>query len=156
MVLVDDGQIIADGTHQQLLDTEPRYVETLAASLGETTRGDDGTAGGRRVAELVLLNRVLAPAPHRCRRPSEMQEALNGFLKRQNTPAPKSIRAIRYPCVTIEFRSLFERRDRLWGLFLLAVETVTALLRPVLTQQGIDNGVMQRDRGLSTPSPYSE
>ena len=35
VVLVDDGQIIADGTHQQLLDTEPRYVETLAASLGE-------------------------------------------------------------------------------------------------------------------------
>ena len=35
VVLVDDGQIIADGTHQQLLDTEARYVETLAASLGE-------------------------------------------------------------------------------------------------------------------------
>ncbi len=35
VVLVNDGQVIADGTHQQLLDTEPRYVETLAASLGE-------------------------------------------------------------------------------------------------------------------------
>jgi ATP-binding cassette subfamily B protein len=31
-------------------------------------------------------------------------------------------------------------------LVLLAIETVTALLGPVLTQQGIDNGVMQRDR----------
>jgi ATP-binding cassette subfamily B protein len=45
-------------------------------------------------------------------------------------------------------RALFEKRRAvaLWGLVLLAIETVTALLGPVLTQQGIDNGVMQRDR----------
>jgi len=35
VVLVEDGRVVADGTHQQLLDNEPRYVETLAASLGE-------------------------------------------------------------------------------------------------------------------------
>ena len=35
VVLVEGGRGVADGTHQQLLDGEPRYVETLAASLGE-------------------------------------------------------------------------------------------------------------------------
>ncbi|MBM36836.1 MAG: ABC transporter ATP-binding protein [Acidimicrobiaceae bacterium] len=35
VVLVEGGRVVADGTHQQLLDGEPRYVETLAASLGE-------------------------------------------------------------------------------------------------------------------------
>ena len=48
----------------------------------------------------------------------------------------------------LTLRSLFENRlgAALWGLVLLAIETVTALLGPVLTQQGIDNGVMQSNR----------
>jgi ATP-binding cassette subfamily B protein len=48
----------------------------------------------------------------------------------------------------LNLRTLFANRRAvaLWGLVLLAIETVTALLGPVLTQQGIDNGVMQGDR----------
>ncbi len=36
VVLVEDGRIVADGTHQQLLATEPRYVQILAEA------NDDG------------------------------------------------------------------------------------------------------------------
>ena len=35
VVLVEHGRIVADGSHQYLLDTEPRYVETLAASVSD-------------------------------------------------------------------------------------------------------------------------
>ncbi|HJM22112.1 MAG TPA: ABC transporter ATP-binding protein [Acidimicrobiales bacterium] len=38
VVLVEDGHIVADGSHQYLMDSEPRYVEALAASV--TDDGD--------------------------------------------------------------------------------------------------------------------
>jgi len=38
VVLIEDGRIVADGSHQHLLDTEPRYAETLAATV-EDDRG---------------------------------------------------------------------------------------------------------------------
>jgi ATP-binding cassette, subfamily B, bacterial len=31
VVLLDEGRVVASGPHQQLLDTEPRYREVLAA-----------------------------------------------------------------------------------------------------------------------------
>ena len=40
VVLVEDGRIVADGSHQHLLDTEPRYAETLAATVAD---GEDET-----------------------------------------------------------------------------------------------------------------
>ena len=35
VILIDDGRVVADGTHQQLLEREPRYVETLASAVEE-------------------------------------------------------------------------------------------------------------------------
>jgi len=35
VVLVEDGRVVADGSHQHLLDTEPRYAETLAATVAD-------------------------------------------------------------------------------------------------------------------------
>ena len=35
VILIDDGRVVADGTHQQLLEREPRYVETLASTVEE-------------------------------------------------------------------------------------------------------------------------
>ena len=32
VVLIDEGRVVADGTHQQLLEREPRYAETLAST----------------------------------------------------------------------------------------------------------------------------
>ena len=36
VILVDEGRVVAEGTHRELLDGNPRYREVLAA-------GDDGT-----------------------------------------------------------------------------------------------------------------
>ncbi len=82
--------------------------------------------------------------------PSEMQQGASEILKREPVHQEPSITFHRLARRTsrLNLRSLFENRlsAALWGLFLLAVETITALLGPVLTQQGIDNGVMQQDR----------
>ncbi|WP_419915156.1 ABC transporter ATP-binding protein [Candidatus Poriferisodalis sp.] len=50
VILLDGGQVAADGTHAVLMATEPRYVEVLAAG-GDTSDPDrfataDGTPGG--------------------------------------------------------------------------------------------------------------
>ena len=83
--------------------------------------------------------------------PSEMQEGAERILSKEPQHASPTIEFERFAirASRLNLRSLFENRRAiaLWGLFLLAVETVTALLGPVLTQQGIDNGVMQQDRG---------
>ena len=52
VILLDDGQVAADGTHAELMATEPRYVEVLAAG-GDTSDPDrfataDSTPGGSR------------------------------------------------------------------------------------------------------------
>ncbi len=39
VVLLEGGQIVADGTHAELMATEPRYVEVLASA--ETSEGND-------------------------------------------------------------------------------------------------------------------
>ena len=82
--------------------------------------------------------------------PSEMQEGASEILKREPIhPEPVvSFHRLAHRASRLNLRSLFEnhRIAALWGLFLLAVETITALLGPVLTQQGIDNGVMREDR----------
>jgi ATP-binding cassette, subfamily B, bacterial len=36
VVLLDSGRIVADGTHQQLLDTVPLYAEVLAQAEDES------------------------------------------------------------------------------------------------------------------------
>ena len=41
VVLVDEGQVVADGTHEELLATSARYREVLASSGGP---GADGKA----------------------------------------------------------------------------------------------------------------
>ena len=46
VVLMDDGRIVADGTHAELLATTPLYAEILAQAEAELA--DDG--GGRRGA----------------------------------------------------------------------------------------------------------
>lgn len=50
VILLDGGRVAADGTHAELMATEPRYVEVLAAG-GDTSDPDrlataDGTPGG--------------------------------------------------------------------------------------------------------------
>jgi len=80
-----------------------------------------------------------------------MQEGADRILSREpEHPDPVfEFERIAARTSRLNLRSLFEKRlaIALWGLLLLAVETITALLGPVLTQQGIDNGVMQQDRG---------
>jgi ATP-binding cassette, subfamily B, bacterial len=44
VVLLDQGRVIASGRHQELLDTEPRYRDVLAAmeaAEAESRDGDD-------------------------------------------------------------------------------------------------------------------
>ena len=82
--------------------------------------------------------------------PSEMQGGAERILKREpEHPHPVfSFERFVTDHARLNLRTLFANRRAvaLWGLVLLAIETVTALLGPVLTQQGIDNGVMQGDR----------
>ncbi|MGB3054616.1 MAG: hypothetical protein WBB52_07185, partial [Acidimicrobiales bacterium] len=43
VVLIDDGRVAADGTHEQLLANSPRYREVLAsAAAREETAGASG------------------------------------------------------------------------------------------------------------------
>ncbi|MDP6900733.1 MAG: ABC transporter ATP-binding protein [Acidimicrobiales bacterium] len=82
--------------------------------------------------------------------PSEMQDGASEILKREPVhPEPEfTFHRLARRTSRLNLRSLFENHyiAALWGLFLLAVETITALMGPVLTQQGIDNGVMEQDR----------
>ena len=45
VILLEDGRVAADGTHAELLATEPRYVEVLAAG-GDTSDLDELAAAG--------------------------------------------------------------------------------------------------------------
>jgi len=82
--------------------------------------------------------------------PSEMQGGAERILREEPEHSDPVFSFERFVSdhTRLNLRALFEKRRAvaLWGLVLLAIETVTALLGPVLTQQGIDNGVMQRDR----------
>ena len=82
--------------------------------------------------------------------PSEMQGGAERILRAEPEHSDPVFSFERFVTdhTRLNLRALFEKRRAvaLWGLVLLAIETVTALLGPVLTQQGIDNGVMQRDR----------
>ena len=82
--------------------------------------------------------------------PSEMQGGAERILRGEPEHSDPVFSFERFVTdhTRLNLRALFEKRRAvaLWGLVLLAIETVTALLGPVLTQQGIDNGVMQRDR----------
>ena len=49
VVLIEGGRVVADGTHVELMATEPRYVEVLARAEHET--GDDDT-------EIATLDRA--------------------------------------------------------------------------------------------------
>ena len=39
VVLIDEGKVVADGTHERLLATSPRYREVLARAAVETNAG---------------------------------------------------------------------------------------------------------------------
>ncbi|MBH30175.1 MAG: ABC transporter ATP-binding protein [Actinobacteria bacterium] len=82
--------------------------------------------------------------------PSEMQEGADRVLQKEpEHPDPVfSFERFVTDRTRLNLRALFAKRRSaaLFGLVLLAVETVTALLGPVLVQQGIDNGVMKADR----------
>ena len=83
--------------------------------------------------------------------PSEMQEGADRVLQKEpEHPDPVfSFERFVTDRTRLNLRALFAKRRSaaLFGLVLLAIETVTALLGPVLVQQGIDNGVMRADRG---------
>ena len=82
--------------------------------------------------------------------PSEMQEGADRVLQKEpEHPDPVfSFERFVTDRTRLNLRALFAKRRSaaLFGLVLLAIETVTALLGPVLVQQGIDNGVMKADR----------
>ena len=82
--------------------------------------------------------------------PSEMQDGASEILKKEPVhPEPEfTFHRLALRKSRLNLRSLFENRRiaALCGLLFLAVETITALMGPVLTQQGIDNGVMEQDR----------
>ncbi len=68
VVLLDGGRIVADGTHAELLATEPRYAEVLAQATSSSTTTTPPTSrrAGRRqptstqsVADDVSRARVL-------------------------------------------------------------------------------------------------
>jgi len=42
VVLIDDGRVAAQGTHTDLLATNERYRQVLAADLGVADRAGDG------------------------------------------------------------------------------------------------------------------
>ena len=50
-VLIEGGRVVADGTHVELMATEPRYVEVLARAEHET--GTDDT-------EITTLDQLAA------------------------------------------------------------------------------------------------
>ncbi|MEE2680341.1 MAG: ABC transporter ATP-binding protein [Actinomycetota bacterium] len=83
--------------------------------------------------------------------PSEMQEGADRVLQNEPEHPDPVVSFERFVTdhTRLNLRALFAKRRSaaLFGLVLLAIETVTALLGPVLVQQGIDNGVMRADRG---------
>jgi ATP-binding cassette subfamily B protein len=46
VVLLEDGKIVADGTHQDLLANEPRYVQILAEAEAEAEAEADDDSDG--------------------------------------------------------------------------------------------------------------
>ena len=77
--------------------------------------------------------------------PSEMQQGAERVLSKEPIHPDPIFSFERFVTdqTRLNLRTLFAKRRviALWGLVLLAVETITALLGPVLTQQGIDNGL---------------
>jgi ABC-type multidrug transport system ATPase subunit len=61
VAVVQDGRIIAEGTHAELLASEPRYAEILAQAEGddEPVDGDDTTLLAAAVDDDVARSRVL-------------------------------------------------------------------------------------------------
>jgi ABC-type glutathione transport system ATPase component len=59
VVLLEDGHIVASGTHRELMATEPKYAEVLAraaqeeASRSEDDGDEDDLAYRRRIAATV-------------------------------------------------------------------------------------------------------
>ncbi len=51
VVLVENGRVVADGTHRDLLATEPRYVEVLAAASDADARAVDEHAASSRAGD---------------------------------------------------------------------------------------------------------
>ncbi|MBO0886035.1 MAG: ATP-binding cassette domain-containing protein, partial [Acidimicrobiales bacterium] len=53
VVLIEDGRVVASGRHEELLETNPRYVELLARAVredGEEPELVDGRPGALRIA----------------------------------------------------------------------------------------------------------
>jgi len=60
VVLIDDGHVVADGTHAELLATTPLYSEVLAQAEGDVeevpAQGSDVDAGDRDVVPVIALD----------------------------------------------------------------------------------------------------
>ena len=90
--------------------------------------------------------------------PTEMQEGADKILVKEPEHAA--------PNIIFSPNSMKQQKYGLWllirprwvaafvGLFLLILETGTALLGPVLTQQGIDNGVIAKDKNFLNTVVY--
>ena len=60
VVLVEDGRVIAEGTHQHLMATVPLYAEVLASgSDGESDKGDGRATMGARVEQSTVVRAPL-------------------------------------------------------------------------------------------------
>ena len=67
VVLLDGGKIVADGTHAELMETVPLYVEVLAQAedADRAVRPDTDRDGARRLGEMQDRDLVVRGAGHR-------------------------------------------------------------------------------------------
>jgi ATP-binding cassette subfamily B protein len=127
IVLMDQGKIIATGTHEELLATEPLYVELMS---GETESLEEAPKIG-------LIEERSIPRAN------------------QDTPLtmPRLIdRSVRLGWVDERFRfgSLFKliRVGVVVGAVLVAVDALLNLASPLVLRSGIDVGVLHHARSL--------
>lgn len=127
IVLMDQGKIVATGTHEELLATEPLYVELMS---GET----DSLAEAPKIG------------------PIEDRQALTPNHEPPLTIPRLIDRSVKLGWVDERFRfgSLFRliRIGVIVGAVLVAIDALLSLASPLVLRSGIDAGVLHHARSL--------